>query len=97
MSVREKTTAISIRIPDDTLAILKARAKQLGVGYQVLLKRWVAERLSREIRKLPKEDRAGFKETLYLRKHFPDLLDRIKKSKTAASRRRAVRAEDVGY
>ena len=36
--------AISIRIPAQMLAILKAFARREGIGYQVLMKRWLDER-----------------------------------------------------
>jgi hypothetical protein len=40
--------AISIRIPTQMLAILKAFARREGIGYQVLMKRWLDERISEE-------------------------------------------------
>ena len=46
------STAISLRIPTPMLAILKAFAEREGVGYQVLLKRWLDERIREERDKL---------------------------------------------
>ena len=40
--------AISIRIPTQMLAILKAFARREGIGYQVLMKRWLDERIAEE-------------------------------------------------
>jgi hypothetical protein len=40
--------AISIRIPAQMLGILKAFARREGIGYQVLMKRWLDERISVE-------------------------------------------------
>ena len=45
--------AISIRIPAQMLAILKAFARREGIGYQVLMKRWLDERIGEERDKLP--------------------------------------------
>ena len=42
--------AISIRIPAQMLGILKAFARREGIGYQVLMKRWLDERISVERR-----------------------------------------------
>jgi hypothetical protein len=44
--------AISIRIPAPMLAILKAFARREGIGYQVLMKRWLDERIREEREKL---------------------------------------------
>ena len=40
--------AISIRIPAQMLSILKAFARREGIGYQVLMKRWLDERINEE-------------------------------------------------
>lgn len=40
--------SISLRMPHQMLAILKAIARREGVGYQVLLKRWLDERIRQE-------------------------------------------------
>ena len=42
------STAISLRMPNHMLDILKAFAGREGVGYQVLLKRWLDERIREE-------------------------------------------------
>ena len=44
--------AISIRVPTQMLSILKAFARREGIGYQVLMKRWLDERISEERDKL---------------------------------------------
>jgi predicted DNA binding CopG/RHH family protein len=41
----ENTTAISIRMPNTLLAVLKACAAREGIGYQTLIKRWLHERV----------------------------------------------------
>ncbi len=45
-------TAISIRLPASMLEVLKAFAEREGVGYQVLMKRWLDERIKEEWKKL---------------------------------------------
>jgi len=45
------TTAISIRLPNKMLAILKEFARRRDTGYQVLMKRWLDERITVEARK----------------------------------------------
>lgn len=42
------STAISLRVPTAMLEALKALAQREDVGYQVLLKRWLDERLRKE-------------------------------------------------
>lgn len=42
------STTISLRMPTQMLSVLKAFAKQEGVGYQVLLKRWLDDRIREE-------------------------------------------------
>ena len=37
-----ESTAISIRLPTKMLALLKEFARREGLGYQVLMKRWLA-------------------------------------------------------
>jgi hypothetical protein len=39
---------ISIRVPAQMLGVLKAFARREGVGYQVLMKRWLDERIRQE-------------------------------------------------
>ncbi len=41
-------TLISLRVPVQMLGILKAFAARQGVGYQVLIKRWLDERIRQE-------------------------------------------------
>jgi hypothetical protein len=43
-----ETTAISLRLPNMQLALLKKFAQREGIGYQVLLKRWLDDRLRQE-------------------------------------------------
>jgi len=43
-----EATAISIRMPAAVLSLLKKFAEQEGVGYQVLIKRWLDDRLRLE-------------------------------------------------
>ena len=45
-------TPISIRIPTRMLNIMKAFAKREGIGYQVLMKRWLDDRINEEWAKL---------------------------------------------
>ena len=42
------STLISIRVPAQMLGILKAFAQREGVGYQVLMKRWLDDRIRLE-------------------------------------------------
>ncbi|MBI2917738.1 MAG: hypothetical protein HYY01_07055 [Chloroflexi bacterium] len=46
------STAISLRLPTQMLAVLKAFGRRQGVGYQVLLKRWLDDRIQEERDKL---------------------------------------------
>ncbi len=43
-----ETTLISLRMPKTSLALLRAFAAREGVGYQVLMKRWLDERIRDE-------------------------------------------------
>ena len=45
-------TPISIRVPTRMLDIMKAFAKREGIGYQVLMKRWLDDRINEERAKL---------------------------------------------
>jgi len=47
-----EATAISIRIPNALLALLKKFAEREGIGYQVLIKRWLDDRLRLERERL---------------------------------------------
>ncbi|HET7505385.1 MAG TPA: CopG family antitoxin [Kofleriaceae bacterium] len=51
----QEATAISIRIPRALLALLKKFAEREGVGYQVLIKRWLDDRLRMERERLREE------------------------------------------
>lgn len=44
--------ALSIRLPKQLLDILKEFARREGVGYQVLMKRWLDERVRGEYQRL---------------------------------------------
>jgi hypothetical protein len=44
--------AISIRMPEALLALLKRFAEREGIGYQVLIKRWLDDRLRLERERL---------------------------------------------
>jgi predicted DNA binding CopG/RHH family protein len=43
--LEENTTAISIRMPNPLLRVLKACAEREGIVYQTLVKRWLHERV----------------------------------------------------
>ncbi|MDP6454872.1 MAG: CopG family antitoxin [SAR202 cluster bacterium] len=47
-----KSTAISLRVPTDMLTILKEFARRERIGYQVLMKRWLDDRIREERDKL---------------------------------------------
>lgn len=44
----QEATAISIRMPNALLVLLKKFAEREGVGYQVLIKRWLDDRVRAE-------------------------------------------------
>lgn len=48
----QEATAISIRMPKALLALLKQFAERQGVGYQVLIKRWLDDRVRLERERL---------------------------------------------
>jgi hypothetical protein len=55
-----KSTAISLRVPTDMLTILKEFARRERIGYQVLMKRWLDDRIRDERDKLrEKAEQAG--------------------------------------
>ena len=54
-------TPISIRIPTRMLNIMKAFAKREGIGYQVLMKRWLDDRINEERAKLSESTGADIK------------------------------------
>jgi hypothetical protein len=43
-----ESTAISMRIPNKMLGILREFARRQGIGYQVLIKRWLDDRIRQE-------------------------------------------------
>lgn len=47
------STLISLRVPNQMLEVLKTFAQREGIGYQVLLKRWLDERIRKERDDLP--------------------------------------------
>ena len=47
----ENTEAISIRMPKDMLMIIKEFANRQGIGYQVLMKQWLDDRVKTEAKK----------------------------------------------
>jgi hypothetical protein len=51
----KESTAISLRLPVQMVAILKEFARRFGIGYQVLMKRWLDERIRQERERLRKE------------------------------------------
>jgi predicted DNA binding CopG/RHH family protein len=50
-----QSTAISIRMPNQLLELLKKFAKHEDIGYQVLIKRWLDDRLRAELERIRKE------------------------------------------
>jgi len=44
----QEATAISIRMPNALLALLKRFAEREGIGYQILIKRWLDDRVRAE-------------------------------------------------
>lgn len=48
----QEATAISIRMPNALLTVLKKFAEREGVGYQVLIKRWLDDRVREERERL---------------------------------------------
>ena len=51
------STPISLRVPEQMLRILKLFAEREGVGYQVLMKQWLDERIQKERDELAKPER----------------------------------------
>ena len=43
-----ESVAVSIRLPKPILAILEEFARRKGIGYQVLMKRWLDDRIRTE-------------------------------------------------
>lgn len=52
-----ESVSISIRIPKKMLLILKEFARREGVGYQVLMKQWLDERIREEATRIRRERR----------------------------------------
>ncbi|WP_309891237.1 CopG family antitoxin [Archangium sp.] len=50
-----QSVAISIRMPNQLLELLKKFAKHEGIGYQVLIKRWLDDRLRAELDTIRKQ------------------------------------------
>jgi hypothetical protein len=48
----QEATAISIRMPNALLELLKKFAEREGIGYQVLIKRWLDDRIRAERERL---------------------------------------------
>ena len=51
----KESVAISIRLPRQMVEILKEFARRTGIGYQVLMKRWLDERIRQERERFRKE------------------------------------------
>jgi hypothetical protein len=51
----KESMQISIRLPCQMVAILKEFARRSGIGYQVLMKRWLDERIRQERKRLRQE------------------------------------------
>ena len=47
-----KSTLIDFRVPTDMVTILKEFARRQGIGYKVLMKRWLDDRIREERDKL---------------------------------------------
>jgi predicted DNA binding CopG/RHH family protein len=48
---RKPLKPISLRLPAETITAAKRVARQKGIGYQVLLRIWITERLAKERRR----------------------------------------------
>lgn len=53
-----ESQAISLRLPRAQLALLRAFAEREGIGYQVLIKRWLDDRLRAERERMRTQRRA---------------------------------------
>lgn len=51
VDARRPLKPISLRLPPETIAAAKQVARERGIAYQVLLRLWIAERLSEERRR----------------------------------------------
>jgi predicted DNA binding CopG/RHH family protein len=55
----KESVAISIRLPSQMVSILKEFARRAGIGYQVLMKRWLDDRIREEHRRTRQERQHG--------------------------------------
>jgi predicted DNA binding CopG/RHH family protein len=82
-----KTVAISIRLPERQLQILKEFARLDGVGYQTLMKRWLDDRIRDEHARM-RTDRTSEDVIVELRRRFNaamrQLLDLQRRGKKAS-------------
>lgn len=62
-----QSTAISVRLPKDMLRILREFARREGIGYQVLMKRWLDDRIRAEYRRIRKPARRPLEGVVTLR------------------------------
>src|SRR6266542_2855638 len=51
----KESTQINIRLPCQMVEILKEFARRVGIGYQVLMKRWLDERIRQERERIRQE------------------------------------------
>ena len=51
----KESVAISIRLPKQMIAILKEFARRSDIGYQVLMKRWLDDRIRQEHARIKEE------------------------------------------
>jgi len=70
-----EATAISLRMPTALLTLLKKFAEREGIGYQVLIKRWLDDRVREE---RDRSDRARSRAAMRQRSRAPEfpLVDR---------------------
>jgi predicted DNA binding CopG/RHH family protein len=57
-----QSVAISLRMPNQLLELLKRFAKREGIGYQVLIKRWLDDRLRAEFDRIKREKTSNLSE-----------------------------------
>src|ERR1700687_5886916 len=55
-----ESLAISIRLPRKMVAILKEFARRAGIGYQVLMKRWLDDRIREEREQRQRRETVSF-------------------------------------
>jgi hypothetical protein len=82
---------INIRLPCQMVAILKEFARRSGIGYQVLLKRWLDERIRKERDRLRQEQERYRRERV--RAQLPPLIRLA--SPTFVSQAAAFDASDI--